>query len=230
MNIDDFLSGINKKYGNLAAFRMGGATYESVPSIPTGSIALNDAIGIGIGGYPQGRIIELLGNPSSGKTTMALHAVAEMQKMGRSVLYIDAEHSLDKTYASAIGVNVDDLVLNQPEYGEQGLQIMEEAIRSGIFGLCIVDSVSALVPKRELDGDIGDAHVGLQARMMSQTCRKITGPMSTKMCTVIFVNQYRLNVSTTGFGGPTKTASGGRALDYYSSLIIDFARISTRMM
>lgn len=225
--IEDFIKLTNKTYGTGAVIRLGDKPSwkygENV--ISTGSQSLNYALGIG--GIPRGRITEVLGNPSAGKSTLCLHIVAEAQSMGLNTLYIDAEHALDVFYADRIGVNVDNLFLHQPTYGEQALRIADEAIRSGSIGLIIVDSVAALVPKRELDGDIGDSHMGLVARMMSQMCRVISGSLATANAAIVFVNQYRQTMSTGGFGGPSKKPSGGDALNYASSIIVDLARIQT---
>jgi len=225
--VEDFIKTANKTHGVGAVIRLGDKPSwkygENV--IPTGSQSLNYALGIG--GIPRGRITEVLGNPSAGKSTLCLHIVAEAQAMGLNTLYIDAEHALDVFYADRIGVNVDDLFLHQPTYGEQALRIADEAIRSGSIGLIVVDSVAALVPKRELDGDIGDSHMGLVARMMSQMCRMISGSLSNANAAIVFVNQYRATMSTGGFGGPSKAPSGGSALNYAASVIIDLARVET---
>lgn len=227
ITIADFVKAANKKYGAGSVVRLNDKPRykygENV--IPTGSITLNAALGVG--GYPQGRIIEILGNASSGKTTMALHAIAEAHKMGLDTLYIDAEHTIDTLYAEAIGVDVDKLYVMQPDYGEQALNIAEEAINTKVFGLVVVDSVAALVPKRELDGEMGDAQVGLLARMMSQACRKLSGVLARTNTTMIFINQFRATISTGGFGGPSKLPTGGKALEYYSSIILEVAKIQS---
>lgn len=223
--LDQFISKINKTFGAGSLMRLGSDDYVKVESFSTGSIGLDAATGIG--GYPYGKISLLLGDPMSGKTTLALTAAREVQQAGKQVLYIDAEHALDIKYAEAIGVNTKELWINQPDYGEQALRIAEEALRSAQFGLIVVDSVAALVPKRELDGEVGDAQVGLQARMMSQTCRKFVAAAHTSKTALMFINQYRANIATTGFGGPTKIAPGGKALDYFSSLTMVASKIQT---
>lgn len=220
--VSTFISTINKKYGANSIVTFNSATKEDVEVIPTGSIALD--VATGIGGYPLGRFVELLGNPSSGKTTLALHAIANAQAMGKRTLYIDAEHSLDISYARALGVDINEMFLVQPDFGEQGLQIAEEAATSGLVSLIVVDSVAALVPKREIDAEIGDATVGLQARMMSQTCRKLAAIIHRHNVLMLFINQYRMNIGMTGYGGPTKTTPGGKALEYYASMRIEVAR------
>jgi recombination protein RecA len=224
-NTDNFASKMNKAFGAGSVMRLGSSTKVQVGAFSTGSLGLDAATGIG--GYPFGKISLLLGDPMSGKTTLALTAAREVQKLGKQVLYIDAEHALDIDYAKSIGVDIDNLWINQPDYGEQALRIAEEALRSSEFGLVVVDSVAALVPKKELDGEVGDAQVGLQARMMSQTCRKFVATAHTSNTALLFINQYRANIATTGFGGPTKVAPGGKALDYFSSLTLVASRIQT---
>jgi recombination protein RecA len=212
--ISDFVKQVNKQYGQNTVVTLGQSDRlpygENV--IPTGSMALDHAIGIG--GYPRGRVIEIVGNPMSGKTTLALHAAANESRIGNNILYVDAEHALDVFYAQAIGVDTDKMFIMQPDFGEQALNVVEAAASASVVSLIVVDSVAALVPKRELDGEIGDAQVGLQARMMSQACRKLSGILRRTNTTVIFINQFRANIATTGFGGPSKIATGGKALEY----------------
>lgn len=224
MSVDEFAKAISKKYGAGTVWRISERpqTLDTSNVIPSGSLALDAALGVG--GYPRGRITEILGNPGSGKTTTTLHAIAEAQKLGLECLFIDAEHALDLPYAERIGVDVDRLYITQPDYGEQALTIAEEAIRSGKFGVVVVDSVAALVPLRELEGESGDSHMGLQARMMSQACRRISGAINKSNTLVIFINQYRSSMSTGGYGGPSKVPTGGKALDYYASVKIDISR------
>lgn len=220
-----FTDAMNKKYGAGSIVKLSdrAAGFSAENVISSGSIALD--VALGIGGYPMGRMIEIIGNPSSGKTTLALHAIAEAHARGMKALYIDTEHALDPSYAISIGVDLDALFLSQPDFGEQALQIASEGITSGEFQIVVIDSVAALTPKRELDGEIGDAQIGLQARMMSQGCRIIAAQAHVHNVLVVFINQYRANISTVGYGGETKIASGGKALDYYASVIIDVARI-----
>lgn len=227
MEPKDVIQELNRQFGKGSVVRLSDKPQYNYGEnvISTGSLGLDMAIGVG--GFPRGRIVEIQGNAQGGKTTLALHAVAEAQKLGLNVLYVDAEHCLDVFYASEIGVDIGSMYINQPEYGEQGLSIVDTAISSKAFGLIVVDSVAALVPKRELEGDVGDSHVGLQARMMSQVCRKIGGSTRTTNTLVIFINQFRANIATTGFGGPTKIAAGGKALDYASSLILEVSKIQS---
>jgi len=192
-------------------------------SIPTGSIALD--LALGIGGVPQGRIVEIFGPESSGKTTLALHVLANMQKMGGIGAFIDAEHALDPVYAGHIGVNLDDLLVSQPDTGEQALEIAETLVRSGGVDIIVVDSVAALVPRAEIEGEMGDSHMGLQARLMSQALRKLTGAISRSNCTIIFINQLRMKIGVM-FGNP-ETTTGGNALKFYSSVRMDIRRISS---
>ena len=215
------LGQIEKDFGKGAVMRLGENTGMNVEHIPTGSIGLDMALGIG--GLPRGRIIEIYGPESSGKTTVALHAVAQAQKMGGEAAFIDAEHALDPIYARALGVDIDSLLVSQPDTGEQGLEITEALVRSGAVDIIVVDSVAALVPKAEIDGDMGDSHVGLQARLMSQALRKLTAVISKSNCTVIFINQLREKVGVM-FGNP-ETTTGGRALKFYSSVRLDVRRI-----
>lgn len=225
MKIEDFVKQVNKKYGANTVVRFGETPNKEYGKnvIPTGSLTLDTTLGIG--GYPRGRIIHLYGNAGSGKTTLCLHAIYEAQKMGLNTLYIDAENSLDVFYARSIGVDVNEMYILQPDYGEQAFYVANEAVGSGAIGLVVVDSVAALVPKRELEGDVGDSHVGLQARMMSQACRMMTGVLARNNVTAIFVNQLRANVSTAGFGAPGDIPTGGKALDYYASVIMKISRI-----
>lgn len=215
------ISQIEKQYGKGSVMKLGDGANMQVDTVPTGSISLD--IALGQGGLPKGRIIEIYGPESSGKTTLALHAVAEVQKRGGIAGFIDAEHALDPTYAKAIGVNIDDLYISQPDNGEQALEITETMVRSGALDIIVVDSVAALVPKAEIDGDMGDSHVGLHARLMSQAMRKLTGIVSKTNCVVIFINQLREKVGVM-FGNP-ETTTGGRALKFYASVRIDVRRI-----
>ena len=203
--------------------KLGDRAAVDIEPIPSGSLLLDDALGIG--GYPKGRIIEIFGPESSGKTTVALHVVAEVQKMGGIAGFIDAEHALDPTYAAHIGVDIDNLYISQPDNGEQALEITETMVRSGAVDVIIVDSVAALVPKAEIDGEMGDSHVGLHARLMSQALRKLTGIISKSNCVVIFINQLREKVGVM-FGNP-ETTTGGRALKFYASVRLDVRRIET---
>lgn len=222
--LDAALSQIEKQYGKGAVMRLGENTSNmNVETIPTGSLSLD--IALGLGGIPRGRIVEIYGPESSGKTTVALHMVAEAQKRGGIAGFIDAEHALDPVYAKNIGVDIDNLYISQPDNGEQALEICETMVRSGAVDIIIVDSVAALVPKAEIDGDMGDAHVGLQARLMSQALRKLTGVISKSNSVVIFINQLREKVGIM-FGNP-ETTTGGRALKFYSSVRMDVRRIES---
>jgi recombination protein RecA len=227
MEREEFVKAINKKHGKNSLVRLSEKPQEpyGVNVIPTGSIALDQAIGVG--GIPRGRIVQVVGNPSSGKSTLALTLIANAQKMGINTLYIDAEYAVDVFYADAIGVDIEEMFISQPENGEQAMNIVEEAIRSGVIGLVVVDSVAALTPKREMDGEMGDSHMGLLARLMSQVCRKLTGILRVSNTTLLFINQFRDTMSTGGFGGPTRVPTGGKALPFYSSVIIELARIKT---
>ena len=219
--LDAALSQIEKQYGKGAVMKLGDPTAQmNVETIPTGSLSLD--IALGLGGIPKGRIIEIYGPESSGKTTVALHMVAEVQKRGGIAGFIDAEHALDPVYAKNIGVDIDNLYISQPDNGEQALEITETMVRSGAVDIVIVDSVAALVPKAEIDGDMGDSHVGLQARLMSQALRKLTAIVSKTNCIVIFINQLREKVGVM-FGNP-ETTTGGRALKFYSSVRLDVRR------
>ncbi len=218
--LDETLKQIEKQYGKGAIMRLGDRANTDVDAIPSGSLAIDAALGIG--GYPKGRIIEIYGPESSGKTTLALHAIAEVQKMGGKAAFIDAENAIDPKYARNLGVQIDDLILSQPDSGEQALEITELLIKSNAIDLIVVDSVAALVPQAELDGEMSDAHVGLQARLMSKAMRKLAGVMNRSETTVIFINQLREKVGVM-FGNP-ETTSGGRALKFYSSIRLDVRR------
>lgn len=220
--LDAALTQIEKAYGKGAVMKLGDSSANmNIEVVPTGSLSLD--IALGLGGLPKGRIIEIYGPESSGKTTVALHAVAEVQKRGGIAGFIDAEHALDPVYARNIGVDIDNLYISQPDNGEQALEITETMVRSGAIDIVIVDSVAALVPKAEIDGDMGDSHVGLQARLMSQALRKLTAAISRSNCIVIFINQLREKVGVM-FGNP-ETTTGGRALKFYSSVRLDVRRV-----
>ena len=221
--LDAAIMQIDKTFGKGSIMKLGEAAQIKVETIPTGSLNLD--LKLGAGGYPKGRIIEIYGPESSGKTTLALHAIAETQKNGGIAAFIDAEHALDPIYAAAIGVDVDELYISQPDCGEQALEITEKMISSGVVDIVVVDSVAALVPKAEIEGDMGDSHVGLHARLMSQALRKLTSIISKTNCTVIFINQLREKVGIM-FGNP-ETTTGGRALKFYSSVRLDVRRIET---
>lgn len=222
--LDAALSSIERSFGKGAVMKLGDpAAAMNVETVPTGSLSLD--IALGMGGVPKGRIVEIYGPESSGKTTVALHMVAEVQKRGGIAGFIDAEHALDPVYARNIGVNIDELYISQPDNGEQALEITETLVRSGAVDIIIVDSVAALVPKAEIDGDMGDSHVGLQARLMSQALRKLTAVISKTNCIVIFINQLREKVGVM-FGNP-ETTTGGRALKFYSSIRMDVRRIES---
>lgn len=222
--LDAAISKIEKDFGKGAIMKLGDSSANmNVETVPTGCLSLD--IALGLGGIPKGRIIEVYGPESSGKTTVALHMVAEVQKKGGIAGFIDAEHALDPVYAKNIGVDIDNLYISQPDNGEQALEITETMVRSGAVDIIIVDSVAALVPKAEIDGDMGDSHVGLQARLMSQALRKLTGVTSKYNCTIIFINQLREKVGVM-FGNP-ETTTGGRALKFYSSIRLDVRRIES---
>lgn len=222
--LDAAISQIEKQYGRGSIMRLGDNTQNmKVETVPTGSLGLD--IALGQGGLPKGRVIEIYGPESSGKTTLALHCLAEVQKRGGIAGFIDAEHALDPVYAKAIGVDIDDLYISQPDSGEQALEICETMVRSGAVDIVVVDSVAALVPKAEIDGEMGDSHVGLQARLMSQALRKLTGVISKTNCIVIFINQLREKVGVM-FGNP-ETTTGGRALKFYSSVRLDVRRVES---
>ncbi|MCY6483917.1 recombinase RecA [Clostridium aestuarii] len=214
---------IEKQFGKGSVMKLGEDTILNVEGISTGSLSLD--IALGIGGIPRGRIIEIFGPESSGKTTVALHIVAEAQKNGGVAAFIDAEHALDPVYAKALGVDIDNLIVSQPDTGEQALEICEALVRSGAIDVIVIDSVAALVPKAEIEGEMGDSHVGLQARLMSQALRKLTGSVSKTRCSTIFINQLREKVGIM-FGNP-ETTPGGRALKFYSSIRLDVRRIET---
>lgn len=222
--LESALAQIEKQYGKGSVMKLGDtAAHMNIETIPTGSLSLD--IALGLGGVPKGRIIEVYGPESSGKTTVALHMVAEVQKRGGIAGFIDAEHALDPVYAKNIGVDIDNLYISQPDNGEQALEITETMVRSGAVDIIIVDSVAALVPKAEIDGDMGDSHVGLQARLMSQALRKLTAVISKSNCIVVFINQLREKVGVM-FGNP-ETTTGGRALKFYSSIRLDVRRIES---
>ena len=222
--LDAALAQIEKQYGKGSVMKLGDQSANmGIDVVPTGSLSLD--LALGLGGMPRGRIIEIYGPESSGKTTVALHVVAEVQKMGGIAGFIDAEHALDPTYAAHIGVDIDNLYISQPDNGEQALEITETMGRSGAVDVIIVDSVAALVPKAEIDGEMGDSHVGLHARLMSQALRKLTGIISKSNCVVIFINQLREKVGVM-FGNP-ETTTGGRALKFYASVRLDVRRIET---
>lgn len=217
------LGQIEKQFGKGSIMKLGDFTAMNVEAIPTGALSLD--IALGIGGIPRGRIIEVFGPESSGKTTLALHMIAEAQKMGGEAAFIDAEHALDPVYAKHLGVDIDNLIVSQPDTGEQALEIAEALVRSGALDIIVVDSVAALVPKAEIDGDMGDAHVGLQARLMSQALRKLAGVINKSKCVIVFINQLREKVGVM-FGNP-ETTPGGRALKFYASVRLDIRRIES---
>lgn len=222
--IETALAQIEKQFGKGAVMKMGQKDAAvKVPAIPTGSIAFD--LCMGIGGFPRGRVVEVFGPEATGKTTLAIHVIAEAQKQGGQAAFIDAEHALDPTYASHVGVDVDNLLISQPDYGEQALEIAEVLVRSGAVDVIVVDSVAALVPKAELEGEMGDAHMGLQARLMSQALRKLTAIVSRSKTCFIFVNQIREKIGF--FLGSPETTTGGRALKFYSSMRIDIRRLAT---
>ncbi len=218
--LEDTLKNIEKTFGKGAVMRLGDQQHVDIDSIPTGSLLLDSALGVG--GYPKGRIIEIYGPESSGKTTLALHAIAEIQKKGGRAAFVDAEHSIDPVYAQNLGINIDDLILSQPDSGEQALEIVDMLAQSGAIDLIIVDSVAALVPQAELDGVMSDNQVGLQARLMSKGMRKLAGVLSKSKCTVIFINQLREKVGVM-YGNP-ETTTGGRALKFYATVRLDIRR------
>lgn len=218
--LDDAIKQIEKQYGKGSIMKLGDRAAVDIDAISSGSIKIDDALGIG--GYPKGRIIEIYGPESSGKTTLALHAIAEVQKRGGRAAFIDAENAIDPNYAKNLGVDIDELILSQPDSGEQALEITEMLIKSGAIDLVVVDSVAALVPQAELDGEMSDAHVGLQARLMSKAMRKLSGVMNRSECTAIFINQLREKVGVM-YGSP-ETTPGGRALKFYASVRLDIRR------
>ncbi len=217
------LSQIERQFGKGSAMRLGDTKPEAIPTISTGSLSLD--IALGIGGLPKGRIVEIFGPESSGKTTLTLQAVAQCQKNGGTAAFIDAEHALDPIYAQKLGVNIDDLIVSQPDTGEQALEIADMLIRSGAVDIVVVDSVAALTPRAEIEGDMGDQHVGLQARLMSQALRKITGNIKRSNCLAIFINQIRMKIGVM-FGSP-ETTTGGNALKFYASVRLDIRRIGS---
>ncbi|MDG1286284.1 MAG: recombinase RecA [Rickettsiales bacterium] len=219
--LETALSQIEKSFGQGSVMKLGDQEALSVESISTGSLGLD--IGLGVGGIPKGRVVEIYGPESSGKTTLTLHCIAEAQKQGGTAAFIDAEHALDPVYAKNLGVNTDELVISQPDTGEQALEIADTLVRSGAIDLLVIDSVAALVPRAELEGDMGDSHMGLQARLMSQALRKLTGSISKTGCTIIFINQIRMKIGVM-FGNP-ETTTGGNALKFYSSVRMDIRRI-----
>jgi recombination protein RecA len=216
------LNQIERSFGKGAIMRLGDATRMRVETIPSGALTLDLALG---GGLPKGRVIEIYGPESSGKTTVALHAVAEVQKAGGIAAYVDAEHALDPSYAGALGVDIENLLISQPDTGESALEIVDQLVRSAAVDIVVIDSVAALVPRAEIEGEMGDAHVGLQARLMSQALRKITGNIGKSGCTVIFINQLRQKIGIT-YGSP-ETTTGGMALKFYASVRLDIRRIQT---
>ena len=218
--LDQVLADMEKQFGKGAVMKLGANEHREIDVIPSGSLSLD--IALGIGGYPKGRIIEIYGPESSGKTTFALHAIAEAQKAGGRVAFIDAEHSLDPQYAAKLGVNIDELLLSQPDNGEQALEICEALVRSGAISIVVIDSVAALVPQAEIEGEMGDSHVGLQARLMSQALRKLSGVISKTNTIAIFINQLREKVGVM-FGNP-ETTPGGRALKFYASVRLEIRR------
>ncbi len=211
---------LEKQYGKGIVMKLGDKTAEPIPVIPTGSISLD--LALGVGGFPRGRVIEIFGPESSGKTTIALHAIAEAQKLGGIAAFIDAEHAFDRFYAQKLGINTDELLVSQPDYGEQALEIAENLIRSGAIDVIVIDSVAALIPKAELEGDMGDSKMGLQARLMSQALRKLTGAVSKTNCICIFINQLRDKIGIS-YGSP-ETTTGGNALKFYASIRIDIRK------
>ena len=215
------LGQIEKQFGKGSVMKLGEYTTMNVEAIPTGALSLD--VALGIGGIPRGRIIEVFGPESSGKTTLTLHMIAEAQKMGGEAAFIDAEHALDPVYAKHLGVDIDNLIVSQPDTGEQALEIAEALVRSGALDIIVVDSVAALVPKAEIDGDMGDSHIGLQARLMSQALRKLAGAINKSKCVIVFINQLREKVGVM-FGNP-ETTPGGRALKFYSSVRLDIRKI-----
>lgn len=221
--LDNALRQIEKQFGKGSVMKLGESTHMKIDVIPSGSLALD--IALGIGGYPRGRIIEVFGPESSGKTTVALHAIAEVQRAGGTAAFIDAEHALDPSYASKLGIDIDELLLSQPDTGEQALEIAEALVRSGAVDIIVIDSVAALVPKAEIEGDMGDSHVGLQARLMSQALRKLSGAINKSNTIAIFINQLREKIGVM-FGNP-ETTPGGRALKFYSSVRLDVRRVES---
>ncbi len=222
-SVDNAINQIQRQFGKGSIMRLGAHETEAIPVIPCGALSLD--IALGVGGFPKGRITEIYGPESSGKTTLALHVVAEAQKRGGAAAFIDAEHALDTAYAQRLGVDIDNLLVSQPDFGEQALEIAEILIRSGGIDVIVIDSVAALVPRAEIDGNVGDSHVGLQARLMSQAMRKFTGVLNRSNTILIFINQIRMKIGVM-FGNP-ETTTGGNALKFYSSLRLDIRKIST---
>ena len=220
-SVENALNQIHRQFGKGSIMRLGSQEAELVPAIPSGALSLD--IALGVGGLPRGRVTEIYGPESSGKTTLALHVIAEAQKRGGQAAFIDAEHALDTSYAERLGVNIDDLLVSQPDFGEQALEIAEILIRSGGVDVIVIDSVAALVPRAEIDGNVGDSHVGLQARLMSQAMRKFTGVLSRSNTILIFINQIRMKIGVM-FGNP-ETTTGGNALKFYSSVRLDIRKI-----
>ncbi len=220
-SVENALSQIHRQFGKGSIMRLGSREAELVPAVPTGALSLD--IALGVGGLPRGRVTEIYGPEASGKTTLALHAIAEAQKKGGTAAFIDAEHALDTNYAERLGVNIDDLLVSQPDFGEQALEIAEILIRSGGVDIIVIDSVAALVPKAEIDGNVGDSHVGLQARLMSHAMRKFTGVLNRSNTILVFINQIRMKIGVM-FGNP-ETTPGGNALKFYSSVRLDIRRI-----
>jgi recombination protein RecA len=220
--VESALSQIDRQYGKGSIMRMSDKAAQNVPVVSSGILGLD--IALGTGGFPMGRVIEIFGPESSGKTTLALHVVSEVQKAGGIAAFIDAEHALDVQYAKKLGVDVDDLLISQPDFGEQALEITDILVRSGGVGIIVIDSVAALVPRAEINGEMGDSHVGLQARLMSQALRKLTGTLSKSNCMIIFINQLRTKIGVM-YGNP-ETTTGGNALKFYSSIRVDIRRIS----
>ncbi|MGE4423684.1 MAG: recombinase RecA [Pseudodesulfovibrio sp.] len=218
------LTTIERKFGKGSIMRLDGEASHTIPAIPTGSIGLD--IALGIGGVPRGRVIEIFGPESSGKTTLALHIIAQAQKAGGAAAFVDAEHALDPGYAKRLGVHTDDLLISQPDYGEQALEIADLLVRSGALDVIVIDSVAALIPQSELEGQMGETQVGGQARLMSHALRKLTGTIHKSNCVVIFINQIRMKIGMTGYGNP-ETTSGGNALKFYASCRLDIRRIQT---
>ena len=223
--LDATISTIEKQFGKGSIMRLDNeSSVKNVDAIPTGSIALDHALGVG--GFPRGRVIEVYGPEASGKTTLALHAIAETQRSGGITAFVDAEHAFDPSYAKGLGIKNEDLLISQPDYGEQALEIVDQLIRSSAVDMVVVDSVAALTPKAELDGEMGDTHVGLQARLMSQALRKITATVSKSKTTVIFINQLRMKIGVPSYMSP-ETTSGGNALKFYCSVRLDVRRIAS---
>jgi recombination protein RecA len=222
--LDLAIKQMDKAFGKGTLIRLGDKTIEPLETISTGSLGLD--VALGVGGLPKGRVVEIYGPESSGKTTLTLHAIAQCQKAGGVCAFIDAEHALDVMYAKNLGVDTDNLLVSQPDYGEQALEILETVIRSGAVDLVVIDSVAALTPKVEIDGDMDDMQVGVQARLMSKALRKITGILSKMNATVIFINQIRMKIGMTGYGSP-ETTTGGNALKFYSSIRLDIRRIAS---